>query len=143
MTKLTQSEISTNIDLLIDQTIQGQEKTSKKTSKVSGASTTRSIAVIDRSANLLAAAKDISNARLTPNDTSPYSPDLVIVNDFIYKSFISECLKYAENKHVGSGANSFQDSKLHGDISEAEKAGQVEISRSANTNLTIVVIKDK
>jgi hypothetical protein len=55
----------------------------------------RSIAIVDRGADIEAAARAIVTARFSFQGTSPYSPDVVIVNDFIKQEFVEVCSRYA------------------------------------------------
>jgi hypothetical protein len=55
----------------------------------------RVIAVVDRSADIDAAAKAIATARFSFGGRSPYAPDLVLVNEFVEKAFFEACAKYA------------------------------------------------
>lgn len=52
------------------------------------------IAVVDRSANISKAAKDIVQARFRFCGKSPYAPDLVLVNDFALKEFCQAAVQY-------------------------------------------------
>lgn len=55
----------------------------------------RAIAIVDRTADIDAAAKAIVTARFSFQGMSPYSPDLVIVNEFVQKDFFQACTRYA------------------------------------------------
>lgn len=61
----------------------------------------RAIAVVDRTANVQLAAKELVTARFSFNGTSPYAPDIVLVNEFAKKEFlqavVSECVKRGTN----------------------------------------------
>lgn len=84
----------------------------------------RVIAVVDRSADIDAAARTIVHARFSLQGTSPYAPDLVVVNEFVKKSFVEACVQYAskqfaaENEKSGAPRNSVQD--IRKTIQEAE-----------------------
>lgn len=51
------------------------------------------VAVVDRTANIEEAAKMITNARMAFNGTSPYAPDIVLVNEFAKKDFMRAVIK--------------------------------------------------
>lgn len=48
----------------------------------------RTVAVVDRTADIAAAAADIVHARFSHSGESPYAPDLVLVNEFVIKEFL-------------------------------------------------------
>ncbi|KAK2796523.1 hypothetical protein FQN51_009303 [Onygenales sp. PD_10] len=52
-------------------------------------STARTIAVVDRTANLDNAAKALVAARFAFRGKSPYAPDIVLVNDFVIERFLA------------------------------------------------------
>lgn len=55
----------------------------------------RTIAIVDRTSDIELTAKTIVNARFSFQGTSPYSPDLVIVNKFVKSAFLEACTRYA------------------------------------------------
>ncbi|KAI1849467.1 hypothetical protein JX265_012716 [Neoarthrinium moseri] len=79
--------------LLVDQT-SGASSTSL-TNQLLSSSATRTVAVVDRTADIQLAAKAITNARFSFGGTSPYAPDLVLVNEFVKQEFFEACSKYA------------------------------------------------
>ena len=140
--KFTDLEIS-NADLFLDGTSKEEEG---KVSRYPGVSTTRSLAIIDRSTDLKKAANDIVNSRVSPNDNSPYSPDLVIVNEYVQEDFVKFCEEFAAERNFGEHAKSAGQRtlpSLQEAIVKAEKAGQVKITKSTTSGLTIVEIKDR
>ena len=78
--------------LLVDQTSDSSPATLNQLPSNTSA---RAIAVVDRAADIELAAKAIVTARFSFQGTSPYSPDLVLVNDFIKSDFIEACTRYA------------------------------------------------
>lgn len=78
---------------LVDQTSSG--KVVSLTNELLSASSTRTVAVVDRTADIDLAAKAITNARFSFGGTSPYAPDLVLVNEFVKQDFFEACSKYA------------------------------------------------
>ena len=100
----------------------------------------RVIAVIDRAADIEHAAKAIVAARFSFRGTSAYSPDLVIVNEFIKNEFIEACSRYA-GKFVGpcskvKRSQDNDDSKKT--LKDAEEKG--EISMFGSSSFKIVEI---
>ncbi|KAE8366626.1 Aldehyde/histidinol dehydrogenase [Aspergillus caelatus] len=70
--------------------------------------TLRTVAVVDRTANLQEAAVDLVLARFAFNGCSPHAPDVVLVNQFCMQPFVELVIRHAA-KHLGSdnrGANS-------------------------------------
>ncbi|KAJ5952528.1 uncharacterized protein N7479_010941 [Penicillium vulpinum] len=55
----------------------------------------RTVAIVDRTANLDDAAVDLVISRFTFNGRSPYSPDIILVNDFCVQHFIDLLIKHA------------------------------------------------
>lgn len=53
------------------------------------------IAIVDRTADVAAAAEQIITARFAFGGTSPYAPDVVLVNEYIKKDFLEHALKHA------------------------------------------------
>lgn len=53
------------------------------------------IAIVDRSADLVSAAKSLVNARFAFGGTSPYAPDIILVNEFIMQEFLDIVLRAA------------------------------------------------
>lgn len=51
-------------------------------------SSTRTVAIVDRTADLTKAAQSIAAARFAFGGNSPYAPDLILVNEFIKSQFI-------------------------------------------------------
>jgi aldehyde dehydrogenase (NAD+) len=53
------------------------------------------IAIVDRTANLATAAEQLVTARFAFGGTSPYAPDVVLVNEFVKREFLELALRYA------------------------------------------------
>ncbi|KAF2113758.1 Aldehyde/histidinol dehydrogenase [Lophiotrema nucula] len=70
----------------------------------------RVIAVVDRSADLSAAAESLVNARFAFAGTSSYAPDLILVNEFVKKEFLELVLRHAIRFLAGSGDIATNDS---------------------------------
>jgi len=62
----------------------------------------KTIAVVDRTADLATAAEQLVAARFAFRGTSPYAPDLVLVNEFIKKDFLELALKQSIRYLSGS-----------------------------------------
>ena len=108
-------------------------------------SNSRVIAVVDRTADINIAAKAIATSRLSPHDRSPYSPDLVVINDFVSEEFRLACLKHASlapmkslEKKNFTGVEEIQ--KL---MNTAEAEGKVKIYADSISGLSVVEVKDR
>ncbi|RAR06076.1 ALDH-like protein [Stemphylium lycopersici] len=61
------------------------------------------VAVVDRTADLASAAEQLVTARFAFGGTSPYAPDVVLVNEFINKEFLEHVLKHSLRFLAGAG----------------------------------------
>ncbi|KFZ19756.1 hypothetical protein V501_00526 [Pseudogymnoascus sp. VKM F-4519 (FW-2642)] len=84
--------------LLVDQT--SATTTTTIANSLSSQNKHRTIAIVDRTADIEAAAKAIVTARFKFQGASPYSPDLVIVNEYVKDEFFATCSKYASQMFV-------------------------------------------
>lgn len=66
---------------------------------------TKVIAIVDRTADLAAAAENLVTARFAFGGSSPYAPDLVFVNEYVKKEFLEHVLKFAIPYLAASGAS--------------------------------------
>ncbi|KAI5917315.1 Aldehyde/histidinol dehydrogenase [Camillea tinctor] len=82
-----------NTTVLVDQT--GNAPSAGPVTHLLSSSSTRTVAIVDRTADIQSAAKVIATARFTFGGTSPYAPDLVLVNEYVKKEFFEACSKYA------------------------------------------------
>lgn len=85
--------------LVVDGTLGATEPNSLQTIS---ASATRTVAVVDRTAGVQEAAKEIIRARLGFQGKSPYSPDLVLVNEFVLGEFCTAAVQCATTALVGN-----------------------------------------
>jgi aldehyde dehydrogenase (NAD+) len=60
------------------------------------------IAVVDRTADLALAAEQLVAARFAFGGTSPYAPDVILVNEFVKKDFLEHALKQSIRYLSGS-----------------------------------------
>ncbi len=67
---------------------------------VINAPSSRTVAVVDRTSNIDGAARELVRARFSFRGSSSYSPDVVLVNEFILSEFCSAAARYATN-HIG------------------------------------------
>jgi hypothetical protein len=129
--------------ILVDQVANGPPNT--LTNQILSSSHHRCVAVVDRSANIDDAARAITTARFSLGGTSPYAPDLVLVNEFVKKDFFEACSRYAtlsfaqDNSARRAGGSRAQDT--HKAIKHAEDMGQV--SSFGSDDFKLVDIVDK
>lgn len=76
----------------------------------------RVIAVVDRTADLALAAEQLVTARFAFGGSSPYAPDIVLVNEFAKKEFVEHVLKHsirflANSGDIANGSSKVQDQK--------------------------------
>lgn len=71
------------------------ETSTPRTNQIWSSANSRCVAIVDRTANIDSAAEAIVTARFRFGGTSPYSPDLVLVNEFVKKEFFEACSRYA------------------------------------------------
>ena len=105
----------------------------------------RSVAVVDRTADINQAAKAITIGRLSSRNTSPYCPDLIIVNDFVVEEFVRTCLKYASftplNLLEKKTTTSVKELEILTQTAKAE--GKAKIHSDPNSGLRIVEVDDR
>ncbi|KAJ2901687.1 Aldehyde dehydrogenase dimeric NADP-preferring [Zalerion maritima] len=81
--------------LLVDQTSPTLSSTPTVTNLLASPSKSRVVAVVDRTADVDAAAKAISAARFSFGGASPYAPDLVLVNEYVKDAFFEASTRCA------------------------------------------------
>ncbi|KZM19822.1 uncharacterized protein EKO05_0004000 [Ascochyta rabiei] len=90
------------------------------------ATQTKVIAIVDRTADLVAAAEHLVAARFAFGGSSPYAPDLVFVNEFVKKDLLELVLKYAIPYLASSG-----DAAINGSAKSPTLGGQKKESKTA------------
>lgn len=135
--------------VIVDQ-VASEEATSTKPPRVNelrSSSTSQCIAIVDRSADIEAAAKAITTARFSFGGTSPYAPDLVLVNEFVKKEFFEACSRHASSVFAGGAASKKKrqsgnrEEELKKAIKAAEDDGQVTSFGSSEFKLVDVLDK--
>lgn len=129
--------------VLVDQTSNGPSVT--LTSQLLSSSQARCVAIVDRSANVDDAARAITAARFSFGGTSPYAPDLVLVNEFVKEGFFEACSRYATSSFAKGGSARQAGGDRSGDtqraIREAEDRKQASSFGSSDFKLVDVVDK--
>ena len=111
-----------------------QTESSNTAQCLSSAPIARTITVVDRTANIASAAEQLVTARFAFGGHSPYSPDVVLVNEFVKNEFIEAVIQQsgrylapetaARNPRVRPGASSVLD------LAFKEKGARVVVSGS-------------
>ena len=113
--------------------------------RVLSSSTARAVAVVDRTADVEAAARAITTARFCYGGRSPFAPDLVLVNEFVKKAFIEACSRYATLSFAGQSSiqkpSGSQDDEVKRTVREAERQGQA--SSFGSDDFKLVHVLDK
>ncbi|KAB5563073.1 Aldehyde/histidinol dehydrogenase [Coniochaeta sp. 2T2.1] len=94
-TRITDPELLSPAVLVDQTTTTTNGSPATLTTHLLSSSGTRTVAVVDRTADIDGAARAITAARFAFGGTSPYAPDLVLVNEFVKKDFFEACSKYA------------------------------------------------
>jgi hypothetical protein len=98
-------------------------------SKLLKSPSSRAVAVVDRSADISKAAKDIVRARFRFSGKSPYAPDLVLVNEFALEQFCQAAVRCL-TQDLSEWVNSNSTSKL-----QARGVSQEELLAAGATTL--------
>ncbi|KAI4617380.1 hypothetical protein J4E80_005583 [Alternaria sp. BMP 0032] len=85
------------------------------------------VAVVDRTADLASAAEQLVTARFAFGGTSPYAPDVVLVNEFIKKEFLEHVLRHslpflAGSSGVSNGSTNAREHKKSSRVAETFQA---------------------
>lgn len=129
--------------VLVDQTSNGPPST--LTSQLLSSSQTRCVAIVDRSANIDDAARAITAARFSFGGTSPYAPDLVLVNEFVKKDFFEACSRYATSSFAKDSSVKRAGGDRSGDVQKAIKDAEdrKQVSSFGSNDFKLVDIVDK
>ncbi|OHW98107.1 aldehyde dehydrogenase [Colletotrichum incanum] len=130
--------------ILVDQTKTSPLPSARANHLVS-ANAARAVAIVDRTADVEAAAKAITAARFGFGGQSPYAPDLVLVNEYVKKDFFEACSKhatlaFARETTVRRTSNNSSDETRRA-VHEAEDKRLV--SSFGSKDFKLVDIKDK
>lgn len=68
----------------------------------------RTVAIVDRTANLVDAAQALVAARFAMGGRSPYAPDVVLVNEFAMKPFVEAVIQHASKYLAGENGEARQ-----------------------------------
>ena len=109
------------------------------------APSSRAVAVVDRTSDVEKAARELVRARFSFCGSSPYSPDIVLVNEFILEKFCSAAARYA-TENIGSNIS---DARARSFSVKSNSDLQKELQKSGATTLisgsrgSIVLVQDR
>jgi hypothetical protein len=130
--------------IFVDQTSTSQFQYNK-TNELLSSTSARSVAIVDRTADIEIAAQAIINARFSFQGQSPYAPDLVIVNEFVKKDFFAACTRYLSqsfgSRSVPKYAASLSADQTRKAIKNAEE--QAQLTTFGSNNFMMVDILDR
>ena len=103
------------------------------------------IAVVDRTSNVSEAAQQLVRARFSFRGSSPYSPDIVLVNEFVLEEFCSCAAKHV-TEHLGSN---MPNENIRTSKTKSDTELQRELQKSSATRLisgsrgSIVLVQER
>jgi hypothetical protein len=104
----------------------------------------RTICILDRTGDIELASQTITASMLAPEYTSPYSPDLVLVNEYLVSAFRIRCLEIASKvqasprRVISDGELDFQNL-----LKEAEARKEIVVHRSKTSDFSVVELKKR
>lgn len=121
------------------------EPSESLSSRVLCSPSSRSIAIVDRTSMISNTARDIVRARFAFCGRSPYAPDLVLVNEFVFDEFCVSAARYA-TEHFGSNLQGviIRKDKLE-TTSNLQKELQISGARSliSGSNQCIAIVDER
>jgi hypothetical protein len=127
--------------MLVDQT---DEDLDEDVPRLSAPYKSRTIAVVHRDADVTEASQAITTSRLSPHNTSPYSPSLVRVHQAAVPGFRRACLEYSEefpSPYANKSACKIAGNKIDVLLKEAESQGVVKIFHNARSGLSLIEVQ--
>lgn len=142
--KLQKSHLS-QVDLFVDQH-QNDNRSLDCTPQLSNPSSSRAVAIVQWNSNLNIAAQSIATSRLSPYNTSPYSPTLVHVHQTAVAQFRRACLTYSEgfpSPYTNKSACMMAGLELDTLLKQAESQGVIKTFRNAKSGLSVVEVQPR
>lgn len=130
-------------NLFVDQ---NDRRSIKSSAQLAGPHKSRAVAVVHSNSDIIEASQQITTSRLSPHNTSPYSPSLVHIHQAALEKFRSTCLAYSEEVQSPDADNSaytLAGNELNGLLREAESQGVIKVYRNATSGLNIVEVLPK
>ncbi|KAK0741126.1 hypothetical protein B0T18DRAFT_472524 [Schizothecium vesticola] len=107
------------------------------------AARTRAVAVVDRTADVEAAARAIVRARFGFAGQSPYAPDLVLVNEYVKKDFFEACTRFATGVFAARGGSGEREEEKEVRRVIAEAEGRKEVVSFGSDAFKLVEVLDR
>ncbi|KAJ5683597.1 hypothetical protein N7462_006762 [Penicillium macrosclerotiorum] len=129
----------------LNKTLQVVQAGSEESNGLISPATSRTVAVVDRTAKVTEAAQSLVAARFALGGRSTYSPDLVLVNEFVMKPFVEAAIKHASKYLAGENGETRQ---LPGVPRRSSILDSIQKDRSARilvsgSNWAVVEIQDR
>jgi hypothetical protein len=131
------------VDLLVDQ---NETRSIEFIPQLIGAHKSRAVAVVHRSADLPEASQMITTSRLSPHNTSPFSPSLVYVHQSAISEFRETCLAYSDDfpsPYANKSACTIAGTEIDKLLKEAECQGVVKTFHNPTSGLSIVEVQPR
>ena len=116
--------------------VQHDDETAPQVDLLASSLSSPVVAIVDRTANLRIAAEELVAARFCFGGSSPYAPDVVLVNEFCKQDFVQavveQCVKYG--RHSNGPINEKSDKSVRTSIDQA-----LDQLRKSNDALRVVV----
>lgn len=139
--KAVQHQEFLDSSLIVDQL---STKPNPKVTELISSSKSPVIAIVDRTADVEAAAEYLVGARFGFAGNSPYAPDLVVVNEFVKRSFFEACTKHASKAFTEGNSKRLASDAVESTrkaVKNAESKGQATSFGSAS--FMLVEVQDR
>jgi hypothetical protein len=109
---------------------------SPKVNQLASPSRSRAFAVVDRTSDIKTAARELVAARFAFGGSSPYAPDLVLVNEFVKQDFLQAVVD--ETRTLTSAARIYGDAKSK-PSSASRVTSALETLKKADSSLNTII----
>ena len=107
-----------------------------KLNHLASPSRSRAFAVVDRTSDVKTAARELVAARFAFGGSSPYAPDLVLVNEFVKQDFLQAVVD--ESRNLSSAARIYGDAKSK-PSSASRVSSSLEALKKADSSLNTII----
>jgi hypothetical protein len=114
---------------------QNSNENSPKANHLASPSHSKTYAVVDRTADVKTAARELVASRFAFGGSSPYAPDVVLVNEFVKQDFLQAVAE--ESRKLTSGAKAFGDEKDKSS-GASRTTGAIEVLKKADSKIQII-----
>lgn len=115
---------------------QNSSDNSPKANQLASPSRSRAFAVVDRTSDIKTAARELVAARFAFGGSSPYAPDLVLVNEFVKQDFLQAVVD--ETRNLTSAARIYGDAKSK-PSSASRVSSALEALKKADSSLNTII----